>query len=235
MSESLDPNGTPSRIPNSPEEPSQLNGRMRREFARFRSNPMVRNAQWVLLGQGLGYASQAGTFILLARLLGSVEFGIYAGAFSFVCLVAPYSNLGSPAVFLRYVCPDHSRFRLYWGNILLATFSLSTLFNRYCRGTRRRVVHDHRQLRRFPSSDEEHPGEGEDRNGCGFKGGAGGGACEVQDRDKVSTGEDGSHSECSSGQACRAGEARTAEVGQPLRYAAGTRYHSHRRASRTGR
>ena len=89
---------------------------------------MVRNAQWVLLGQGLGYASQAGTFILLAHLLGSVQFGIYAGAFSFVSLVAPYSNLGSPAIFLRYVCPDHSRFRLYWGNILLATFALSFVF-----------------------------------------------------------------------------------------------------------
>ncbi len=41
--------------------------------------------------------------------------------------------------------------------------------------------------------------------------------------------------ECSSGQACRASEASTAEVGKPLRYAAGTGYHSHRRASRTGR
>ena len=114
--------------PDPAQSPEPLRARMRRELIRLRSNPMVRNAQWMLLGQGLGYASQAGTFILLAHLLGTVEFGIYAGAFSFVSLVAPYSNLGSPAIFLRYVCPDHSRFRLYWGNILLATFTLSVLF-----------------------------------------------------------------------------------------------------------
>ena len=56
----------------------------------------------------------------------------------------------------------------------------------------------------------------------------------VEDGDKVSTGEDGSHSECSLRQACRASEARTAEAGKPLRYA-DTGDYSHRRASRTGR
>ena len=107
---------------------SPIRALLRRELTHLSRNPMARNAQWMLLGQGLGYTSQAGTFILLAHLLGPVEFGIYAGAFAFVSLIAPYSNLGSPAIFLRYVCPDHSRFRLYWGNILLATISLSIVF-----------------------------------------------------------------------------------------------------------
>ena len=128
MSEPLDPKEPKIDSPNTVQSTSPFRARLRRELTRLRSNPMVRNAQWVLLGQGLGYGAQAGTFILLAHLLGTVEFGIYAGAFSFVSLVAPYSNLGSPAIFLRYVCPDHSRFRLYWGNILLATFSLSAVF-----------------------------------------------------------------------------------------------------------
>jgi PRTRC genetic system protein E len=51
---------------------------------------------------------------------------------------------------------------------------------------------------------------------------------------RSSTREDGSPSECSLRQACRASEVRTAEACKPLRYA-GTGYHSHRRASRTGR
>ena len=128
MSVPRDPPEPQSDDTNPAETSGPRGARLRQELARLRSNPMVRNAQWVMLGQGLGYAFQAGTFILLAHLLGSVQFGIYAGAFSFVSLVAPYSNLGSPAIFLRYVCPDHSRFRLYWGNILLATFTLSFVF-----------------------------------------------------------------------------------------------------------
>ena len=128
MTDHRDPSESPSDDSNPAENIGPIKSRLLRELTHLRSNPMVRNAQWVFLGQGLGYASQAGTFILLAHLLGNVEFGIYAGAFSFVSLVAPYSNLGSPAIFMRYVCPDHSRFRLYWGNILLATFSLSLLF-----------------------------------------------------------------------------------------------------------
>jgi len=128
MSEPLDPlkpelDGSTA----APNVPSFM-AKLRRELTRLRGNSMVRNAQWVLLGQGLGYAAQAGTFILLAHLLGTVEFGIYAGAFSFASLVAPYSNLGSPSIFLRYVCPDHSRFRQYWGNILLSTLTMSIVF-----------------------------------------------------------------------------------------------------------
>jgi len=128
MSEPSHPIEPGADRPRSGEGTLPRKARLWHELSRLRSNPMVRNAQWMMLGQGLGYVCQAGTFILLAHLLGTVQFGIYAGAFSFVSLLAPYSNLGSPAIFLRYVCPDRSRFPLYWGNILLTTFSLSFVF-----------------------------------------------------------------------------------------------------------
>ena len=44
---------------------------------------------------------------------------------------------------------------------------------RHSRGTRRGSVEDHPRLCRRSSSDEEHPGEGKGRDGCGFEGGAG--------------------------------------------------------------
>ena len=81
MSEPLDPKEPKIDSTNTVQSTSPFRARLRRELTRLRSNPMVRNAQWVLLGQGLGYGAQAGTFILLAHLLGTVEFGIYAGAF----------------------------------------------------------------------------------------------------------------------------------------------------------
>jgi len=91
------------------------------EIDRFRSSPMARNAGWLFAGQGLGLLLQAAYFIILARLLGPMQYGIYAGAFAFANLVAQYSALGTGTVFLRYVSSDHSAFAVYWGNILVVT------------------------------------------------------------------------------------------------------------------
>ncbi len=107
---------------------SGLIARLRRELGRGLHSPAARNAHWMLAGQGLSYVTQAGYFILIARLMGSVEYGIYAGALAFVSLISAYSTLGSPSIFLRYVSRDNSRFSEYWGNTLLITMTLGTVF-----------------------------------------------------------------------------------------------------------
>lgn len=89
---------------------------------RYRSSALARNAAWMLLGQGLTFFIQGASFILLARMLGHVEYGVFAGAFAFVSNLSAYSTLGSGMVFLRAVSRDGARFREYWGNILLSTF-----------------------------------------------------------------------------------------------------------------
>lgn len=91
------------------------------ETRRLRSSGLARNAAWMLTGQGLNLLLRAGYFILLARLLGVREYGVFAGAFAFVSLATPYSGLGSGLLFLRYVSADARNFSTYWGNILLAT------------------------------------------------------------------------------------------------------------------
>lgn len=97
------------------------------EVSRIRSSSMVRNASWLVMGQGAGLLLQAVYFILLARLLGPVEYGVYAGAFAFTSLVAPYSPLGTGTVFLRYVALDARTFAVYWGNILAVTLLVGSL------------------------------------------------------------------------------------------------------------
>ena len=87
---------------------------------------MARNAGWMMAGQGAGFLFQAAYFILLAHLLGSTEYGIFAGAFAFTGLVAQCSSLGTGTVFLRYVSGNPKKFAPYWGNILLATIGTST-------------------------------------------------------------------------------------------------------------
>jgi O-antigen/teichoic acid export membrane protein len=71
-------------------------------------------------GQGISFLIQAFYFVLLARLLGTSQYGLLAGAVALVAVVSQYSPLGSGLLFLRYVSPDHSRFRMYWGNILMS-------------------------------------------------------------------------------------------------------------------
>jgi O-antigen/teichoic acid export membrane protein len=87
----------------------------------------VRNAAWVFAGQGLSLVVQGFYFIVLARLLGSTQYGLLAGAIALVSIVSQYSALGSGLILMRYVSADHSRFRVYWGNILISVFLLGTL------------------------------------------------------------------------------------------------------------
>jgi O-antigen/teichoic acid export membrane protein len=100
---------------------------IRLKIEEFKQSSLARNAGWMFLGQGLGFISQALYFVLLARLLGTSQYGIYAGTFAFVSLVAQYSLMGADTVLLRYVSPDKSKFPVYWGNALISVCSLSLL------------------------------------------------------------------------------------------------------------
>ena len=96
-------------------------------LARAQKSVLVRNAGWLFAGQGLSLVAQALYFIVLARLLGTTQYGLLAGAVALVAVVSQYSSLGSGLLFLRYVSPDHSRFREYWGNVLMSVCLLGVL------------------------------------------------------------------------------------------------------------
>ena len=83
------------------------------------SGKLARNASWSFFGQMVSIVLQAGYFVVIARLLGSTNYGIYTGAFALVSIVSQYSSLGSGFVFLRRVSADPGSFSKYWGNILI--------------------------------------------------------------------------------------------------------------------
>ena len=89
----------------------------------------------MLLGQGTNVLLQTAYFILLARLLGVTQYGIFAGAFAFVSIAAPYSALGSGLLFLRYVSTDATSHSIYWGNVLFATVLTGSLLTLLLRVT----------------------------------------------------------------------------------------------------
>jgi O-antigen/teichoic acid export membrane protein/glycosyltransferase involved in cell wall biosynthesis len=90
-------------------------------------NSLARNFGWMLAGQGLGYGLRILYFIVIARLLGVLHYGIVVGAFALVNIAAQYGRLGMSTVLLRYVSADHKRFAAYWGNLLVVTFTTGGL------------------------------------------------------------------------------------------------------------
>ena len=92
-----------------------------KEWARIRSSSLTYNAGWMMAGSGLGYVLQGIYFVILARLLGALQYGVFVGAFAFVNIVARYGTLGTGTILLRYVSIDRNKFALYWGNLLLVT------------------------------------------------------------------------------------------------------------------
>ena len=83
---------------------------------------------WLTVGQAISAICQGAYFVLLARLLGLTEYGIYVGAMALVSIVSQYSALGSHSVFLRYVSAKPELFPEYWGNVLLTTGCLGLIF-----------------------------------------------------------------------------------------------------------
>jgi O-antigen/teichoic acid export membrane protein len=81
----------------------------------------------MLVGQGMNLLLQAAYFILLARLLGVRQYGIFAGAFAFVSLATPYSALGAGLLFMQHAASDAKKTSVYWGNVLLSTIGAGSL------------------------------------------------------------------------------------------------------------
>jgi len=82
---------------------------------------LLHDTGWTFVGQGLGYGLRVGYFLIVAHLLGVVQYGVVVGAFAFVNLVAEQSRLGTGMLLLRYVSPQRRQFGAYWGNTLLVT------------------------------------------------------------------------------------------------------------------
>jgi O-antigen/teichoic acid export membrane protein len=95
-----------------------------RELLRGR---LAKNASWMFLGQGVSFAVQAAYFVLLARLLGADQYGIFVGAAAAVSLLSQYSTLGSGLLLVRQVSRHNSEFPQYWGNALVTTLGVGSL------------------------------------------------------------------------------------------------------------
>ena len=83
--------------------------------------PVGHDAAWIFIGRMAAVLLQAAYFVLLARLLGVSEYGVFAGSFALVSTLTPYSALGASMLFMRYLAVDPKSAATYWGNSLITT------------------------------------------------------------------------------------------------------------------
>src|SRR5271156_7011598 len=88
---------------------------------------MTKNVLSTMLGSGSSFLLQGAYFIVLARVLGIREYGVFAGCFALVNALTPYTTLGGGWLFLRYVSVDASLANFYWGNALTVAASLTAI------------------------------------------------------------------------------------------------------------
>lgn len=88
---------------------------------------LAKNTLWVAFGQVLRVGIQAVYFVLIARALGSREYGLYVGVLAVVAIAAPFASLGAGNLLIKHVARDPGTFSRQWGKALLTTVLSGTL------------------------------------------------------------------------------------------------------------
>jgi O-antigen/teichoic acid export membrane protein len=90
-------------------------------LGRYSKSPLARNTLWMVLGQGLRLVVSVCYFTVIARSLGTRNYGAFVAVVSVVGIVFPFGTLGSGILLVKNVSRDKSVFGLYWGRSLLTT------------------------------------------------------------------------------------------------------------------
>ncbi len=88
---------------------------------RYSRSTLAQNTLWMVLGQGFRLGISVLYFTVIARSLGTHNYGAFVAVVSLVSIVFPFGALGSGILLIKNVSRDQSLFGLYWGRALLTT------------------------------------------------------------------------------------------------------------------
>jgi O-antigen/teichoic acid export membrane protein len=88
---------------------------------RYQNSLLAQNTLWMILGQGLRLAISVLYFAVIARSLGTRNYGAFVGVVSLVAIVFPFGAFGSGILLIKNVSRDKTLFGSYWGRALLTT------------------------------------------------------------------------------------------------------------------
>ncbi len=87
----------------------------------------ARHVVLVAGGQLLRAGIQALYFILIARALGSRDYGAYAGVLALVAVAVPFASLGTGDLLVKHVARHRASFSQHWGKALATTLGTGTV------------------------------------------------------------------------------------------------------------
>lgn len=101
-------------------------------LAQLRHKSLVQGSAWMLIAQGSSIFIQAAYFIILARVLGAEDYGIFVGIAALAAVVGPFSGWGMGPILVKNVSRDRSLLSVYWGNAIVLTVISSALLTVGC-------------------------------------------------------------------------------------------------------
>lgn len=88
---------------------------------RILKKSLVKNTLWMLSSNLLSLVISAAYFIIIARSLGTKQYGAFVGVIALIAIIAPFVSFGSGDLIVKNASRDKALFNQYWGNALLIT------------------------------------------------------------------------------------------------------------------
>lgn len=83
------------------------------------------NSLWMMGGQALRAGVQLLYFVLIARALGSDQYGSFVAVTALVAVAAPFASWGSGNLLIKHTVRDRRAFPTYWGAAVATTLTTS--------------------------------------------------------------------------------------------------------------
>ncbi len=102
---------------------------------KFPQGTLAKNTLWALSGQGFRLLVQAAYFTVIARSLGSVNYGAFISVAALVGIASPFGAFGSGNLLIRDVARRRDSFQVSWGTAIARTLffgSLLTVLVTFC-------------------------------------------------------------------------------------------------------
>ena len=96
-------------------------------IAQISNKALFKDTSWMLVARLINVLVQAAYFIILARSLGTENYGSFVGISALASLLSPFVALGCDDILVKNVSVDRLAFSSHWGNVLLVLLVNSTL------------------------------------------------------------------------------------------------------------
>jgi O-antigen/teichoic acid export membrane protein len=98
-------------------------------WTRLKTRGLLRDTTHLSIGQGFRLVIQAAYFVLIARSLGPDAYGAFVTVVAMAALLGPFSDLGSPNLFIKNVRSGKREAATCWGNGILVTVISGTVLS----------------------------------------------------------------------------------------------------------